>query len=90
MNDPRIIFPNDQGGVAVVIPAPGVPFEIVVQAVPAGLPYKIVDVSDIPADRTFRDAWECDFSEPDGYGPEPTPVEESMPPIEPPTEEVQA
>lgn len=26
--------------------------------VPAGVDYQIVDVSDIPSDRTFRDAWE--------------------------------
>ena len=26
--------------------------------VPAGKPYKIINVSDIPSDRTFRDAWE--------------------------------
>jgi ribosomal protein S12 len=32
--------------------------EIAVKDVPAGVPYKIVDVSDIPEDRTFRDAWE--------------------------------
>ena len=25
-------------------------------------------VSDIPTDRTFRDAWEDNFTEPDGYG----------------------
>jgi len=28
----------------------------------AGKPYKIVDVSDIPSDRTFRNAWEIDPS----------------------------
>jgi hypothetical protein len=26
--------------------------------VPANTPYKIVDVSEIPSDRTFRNAWE--------------------------------
>jgi hypothetical protein len=25
---------------------------------PAGKPYKIVDVADIPEDRTFRNAWQ--------------------------------
>jgi len=28
------------------------------EIVPAGKPYKIVDVADIPSDRTFRNAWE--------------------------------
>ena len=57
----RIIYPTDDGGVAVIIPAPecGLTIEdISVKDVPAGKPYKIVDVTDIPSDRTFRAAWE--------------------------------
>ena len=57
----RIIYPTDDGGVAVIIPAVecGLSIEeIAAKDVPVGKPYKIVDVSDIPADRTFRNAWE--------------------------------
>lgn len=57
----RIIYPNDDGGVSIIIPAPncGLTIEqIAVKDVPAGKPYKIVDVSEIPEDRTFRAAWE--------------------------------
>jgi hypothetical protein len=57
----RIIYPTDDGGVAVIIPAPECDLtidEIAAKDVPEGKPYKIVDVSDIPSDRTFRDAWE--------------------------------
>lgn len=57
----RIIYPTDDGGVAVIIPAAecGLTIEeIAAKDVPAGKPYKIVDVSDIPEDRTFRAAWE--------------------------------
>jgi hypothetical protein len=37
--------------------------------VPTGLKYKIVEDSDIPSDRSFRDAWEVDESElTDGVG----------------------
>ena len=56
----RIIYPNDEGGVAVIIPADcGLTIEqIAAKDVPAGKPYKIVSVDDIPSDRTFRDAWE--------------------------------
>ena len=57
----RIIFPTDDGGVSVIIPAAecGLTIEeIAAKDVPAGKPYKIVDVADIPTDRTFRDAWE--------------------------------
>lgn len=57
MENTRIIYPNDEGGVAIVVPAPGVALEDVLKAVPAGKPYKIVDVSEIPSDRLFRDAW---------------------------------
>lgn len=57
----RIIYPTDEGGVAVIIPAPecGLTIEeIASKDVPAGKPFKIVDVADIPTDRTFRNAWE--------------------------------
>jgi hypothetical protein len=57
----RIIYPTDNGGVAVIVPAPecGLTIqEIADKDVPAGKPYKIVDVADIPTDRTFRNAWE--------------------------------
>jgi hypothetical protein len=57
MENKRIIYPNDEGGVAVIVPAPGVTLEDVLKAVPAGKPYKVVDVADVPSDRTFRDAW---------------------------------
>lgn len=57
----RIIYPNDEGGVSILIPAVecGLTIEeIAAKDVPDGKPYKIVDVSDIPTDRTFRNAWE--------------------------------
>jgi hypothetical protein len=57
----RIIYPNDEGGVAIIVPAPdcGLTIEqIAAKDVPAGKSYKIVDVADIPTDRTFRNAWE--------------------------------
>lgn len=57
----RIIYPNNDGGVVVLIPAPECELtieQIAAKDVPAGKPYKIVDVADIPSDRTFRNAWE--------------------------------
>jgi len=57
----RIIYPNDEGGVSIIVPAPecGLTIEeIATKDVPAGKPYQIVDVADIPTDRTFRNAWE--------------------------------
>jgi hypothetical protein len=65
----RIIYPSDDGGVAIIIPTGDIEIaEVARKDVPAGKPYKIVDVADIPSDRTFRNAWEADFSNPDGYG----------------------
>jgi hypothetical protein len=104
----RIIYPNDDGGVSIVIPAIEAKQQVLVSEavteivthdavldedgkeitsaydetvtvtpavyreqtdnefiewvankdVPTGKPFKIVDVSDIPTDRTFRNAWE--------------------------------
>ena len=57
----RIIYPSDDGGVCVIVPAPDCGLtieEIAAKDVPAGKPYKIVDAADIPEDRTFRGAWE--------------------------------
>jgi hypothetical protein len=57
----RIIYPTDDGGVAVIIPAPecGLTIEeIAAKDVPAGKPFKIIDTADVPTDRTFRNAWE--------------------------------
>ena len=70
----RIIYPTDNGGVAVIVPAaecgltieeiaakdvPPIvvygPEQTVVSSSPR--PYEIVDVADIPSDRTFRGAW---------------------------------
>jgi hypothetical protein len=61
MEEKRIIYPRSDGGVDIVIPVPtsGMTIEqLIEQVVPPNTPYKIVDVSDIPQDRTFRNAWE--------------------------------
>ena len=60
MHDKRIIFPGDDGGVVVLIPAPdsGLTLEeIAAKDLPAGRPFQIIDASDVPEDRTFRNAW---------------------------------
>ena len=57
----RIIYPTDEGGVAIIVPAPecGLTIEeIAAKDVPEGKEYKIIDVSEVPTDRTFRNAWE--------------------------------
>ena len=55
----RIIYTNDEGGVSIVIPTGETSIDkVIAKSVPVGKPYKIVDVADIPTDRTFRNAWE--------------------------------
>jgi hypothetical protein len=70
-----IIYPNDNGGVVILTPAPEclqtrTIEEIAAKDVPAGVPYKIVNPEDIPVDRTFRNAWEAQIDTPDGVGAE--------------------
>lgn len=63
----RIVYKTADGGVAVIIPSKEAIDQWGIKAiadkdVPAGRPYKIVNVSDIPADRTFRAAWDVDVA----------------------------
>ena len=65
----KIIYPNADGGISVVHPTGELPIEDVCRKdVPANTPYLLVEDSVIPSDRSFRNAWEADFSNPDGYG----------------------
>jgi len=64
-----IIYPHE-GSIAVVYPCPcGLTLqEIARKDVPAGVPYLIINRSDLPEDATYRAAWTADFSNPDGHG----------------------
>jgi hypothetical protein len=65
----RIIYKTDSG-VAVIVPTGELSVtETAKKDVPTGLPFAIVEVSEIPADRTFRNAWDIDEAElTDGVG----------------------
>ena len=52
----RIIYKTQDGGVAVIIPADTI--EACMKDIPEGAEFSIVEDADIPADRTFRNAWE--------------------------------
>ena len=65
MANQRIIYQNDDGSVAIIIPTPEALQTLSIEQiapkdVPSGKPYKIVTTDDIPSDRTFRNAWEVD------------------------------
>ena len=69
--DKRIIYKNDNGTIGIIIPANcGLTVEQIAQKdVPTGKSYKIVNVSEISSDRTFRNAWTIDDAElTDGVG----------------------
>ena len=58
----RIIYNQDNGVAAIIIPSPEdletmTIQEIAAKDVPAGKPYQIIDASELPSDRTFRGAW---------------------------------
>jgi len=67
----RIIYKNSDGTVGIIVPTDCelTIEQIAAKDVPTGLSYKIVNVSDISSDRTFRNAWTIDSSElTDGVG----------------------
>jgi hypothetical protein len=72
----RIIYNQDNGVVAVIIPTQEALEKYGIQAialkdVPAGKPFKIVNAADIPSDRSDRDAWTVDEADlTDGVGGE--------------------
>ena len=71
MQNKRIIYQNDTGGVAVLTPADcGLTIEqIAAKDVPTGKPYKIVDAADIPTYRQWRNEWTVDEADlTDGVG----------------------
>lgn len=58
----RIIYPNEIG-IAVITPSHDLSVEeTALKDVPSGVKYKIINESDLPSDRDFRNAWEFDFS----------------------------
>lgn len=73
----KIIFKNQDNSIGIITPTDeALSFATIEQIaekdVPYNLPYWIVPTSNIPTDRTFREAWEIDesFGEPDGFGGE--------------------
>ena len=63
----KIIYKNSDGSVAVIHPTHEAleimtSEEIALKDVPTGVAFAIVEDSDIPTDRTFRNAWTIDDS----------------------------
>ena len=70
----RIIYKNSDNTVSIIIPSPEALQSMTIEQiakkdVPTGYKYKIVDVSEIPSDRSLRNAWSIDEAElTDGVG----------------------
>ena len=68
----RIVYMNDYGRVTILVPAINETRtieELAKKDVPTGKKYKIVPVSDISSDRSFRNAWTVDEADlTDGVG----------------------
>jgi hypothetical protein len=66
-----IVWPNQSdGGIVVTVPCLecGLSLEEIARKdVPAGVPYVFVEEEELPP-LEMREAWDCDFTEPDGYG----------------------
>lgn len=63
----KILYPTSEGGVCVITPSGELPIaDVAEKDVPANTPYLIVEDDVVPSDRSFRNAWEADFSNPDG------------------------
>lgn len=65
----KIIYKNQDGSISIIEPLPLLDIDLIAKKdVPYGVPYKIVSSSDIPTDRTFRNAWTANFESYDGIG----------------------
>lgn len=63
------IYPRADGGIVLLIPNQEWDvMDAALKDVPIGVPFKIVDSSEFPPYFEFFDAWEADFSDPDGQG----------------------
>ena len=65
----KIIYPTENG-ISVLTPTGELSLEeTALKVVPSGVKYNIIDASDLPTDRDFRNAWEYDFTDSyDGVG----------------------
>lgn len=60
----RIVFTDLQGNCNIIAPSPNSPRTIEEEAiatVPAGLSYRIINTSELPTDRTYRNAWTDEY-----------------------------
>ena len=70
----KIIYKNTDNSISVLTATPDTLSKMTIEQiakkdVPSGVKYKIIDESELPADRTYRDFWQYDFENDfDGVG----------------------
>lgn len=58
MTNQCIVYTQDSGYAALVVPTGEIPLEAVIEKdIPKGVEYKVMAFSDLPEDHTFFDAW---------------------------------
>jgi hypothetical protein len=68
MSNTFIVYPNESDGICLIVPTGELSIEEVARKdVPAGKPYRFI-LRDQFSDFEYFEAWEVDFSNPDGYG----------------------
>ena len=71
-SDKKVIYKRSDGTIGILMPIDSCPLsldEIIAKDVPIDCKYKIVNKDEVPADRSFRDAWTVADSElTDGVG----------------------
>lgn len=63
-----VVYELDDGGVGLLIPSANCGLtlsQIISKDLDSGTKYKILDRSEMPVDREFRNAWEMDFTDAD-------------------------
>ena len=64
-----IIYPKENNSIVAVYPTGEIPVEEVARKdIPAGVPYLIIEDTDMPEENEFFEAFEADFSSPHGHG----------------------
>jgi len=79
----KVIIQNPNLSISILTPSPWILEHYTIRQVaekdvPEGLPFWVVDDSELPDDHTFQDAWEVpeEWGPPDGYGSQYSTFEE--------------
>lgn len=65
----KVIIYNEESGLSIIgVPEDTNPMIIGEKNVPNGLLFKVIEESELPSDRSTRNAWECEINESNADG----------------------